>query len=664
MAPAEHVSSCRICAPTCGVLVTVDGDEVLGVRGDPEHPSSRGYTCPKGRALGAMHHDPRRLDEPEVRIDGALTTTGWDAAVDDLAGRLREVIEASGPDAVAYYQGTPALQEGTALPVIGTFLRRIGTTSRYSSLTVDISAKFTVMARVFGAAVLPVVDVDTTRLLLVVGTNPVVSHGQYNGLADPITRLRAVARRGELWVVDPRRTETAHLATTHLAIRPGSDHALLAFLVRGALRRAVPLVLATLGGVDRLAAAVDGWDLDATAAATGLDAVTVEALDAAVARAGRISVLTGTGLTMARSGNASEWLALCLLLLTGSIDAPGGMWVNPTWFGREREVLLPAVVDDGRPGPASRPDVPRFLAEHPCAALVDEIESGRVRALLSFGGNPLLAIGESRRLRRAVAGLDVFAVVGTVRDGQADLATHLLPVTGMLERANAVSKGSDLLVSAQYSPAVLPPGAERRPSWWVFAQLAERLGVRVLPDGLDVATATDDDLIAAQIGAADLDELRRHPHGIAVGDGPRTGWVLDRLPRRPDLAPTELVEQFASLAAPSAEVDLQLIPRRRLRRFNSGHSPSGRQDEQEVVLAPADAAGLGIVDGDAVRLRTAFGEMVGRSVVDHGMRPGSVATSHGYDGTNVADLVGTRDVDPLTGMIIQTGVPVEVEPAR
>src|SRR5215203_85499 len=62
----ERLSFCRICAAACGIVVRVDGDRVLEVRGDLDHPVSRGYTCPKGRALPAFHHDPDRLDHPRV----------------------------------------------------------------------------------------------------------------------------------------------------------------------------------------------------------------------------------------------------------------------------------------------------------------------------------------------------------------------------------------------------------------------------------------------------------------------------------------------------------------------------------------------------------------------------------------------------------------------
>src|SRR5262249_60612686 len=84
MGETEHASFCRICAALCGIVVTVDGDRVLEVRGDPDHPISRGYTCPKGRAIPSVHHHPDRLDAPRLHgVDAA-----WDDVLDHLADRL------------------------------------------------------------------------------------------------------------------------------------------------------------------------------------------------------------------------------------------------------------------------------------------------------------------------------------------------------------------------------------------------------------------------------------------------------------------------------------------------------------------------------------------------------------------------------------------------
>jgi anaerobic selenocysteine-containing dehydrogenase len=83
----------------CGILVTLEGERLVRVRGDAEHPLSEGYTCPKGRALPAFHHDPRRLDRPAI----GGREVGWDTMLDDLAGRVQETLDSTGPNGVAMY---------------------------------------------------------------------------------------------------------------------------------------------------------------------------------------------------------------------------------------------------------------------------------------------------------------------------------------------------------------------------------------------------------------------------------------------------------------------------------------------------------------------------------------------------------------------------------
>lgn len=663
-------SFCHICAPYCGIIVDADGDRIISVRGDVEHPVSRGYVCPKGRALGDLHHDARRLDHPMVRVDGRLEATTWEAALDDLAARVEAIVAETGPDAIAIYEGTPANHETIAQPALGKLLYKLGSRSRYSSLTVDIAAKLAVTPMVLGAQLLPVIDFDDTDLLLVIGTNPVVSHGQYNGISDPVTRLREVARRGEVWVVDPRRTETAAHATHHVPIRPGTDHALLAHVVRDLLARGVDhAVTDRLRNVEVLARAVAPWDLDRTSAATGIDGSTITALTESIARAGRFSLLTGTGVTMAPSANVAEWLGLAALLVSDSFDRPGGMWCNPGHtFPRDRAPLRPAAPSDGRPGPASRPDVPRFLAEHPCAALADEIDSGNVRALVSFAGNPLVAIAEPDRLRHAVGSLDVFVTIGTMRDEQTELATHVLPAAGGLERAELllVSQSAQLRVLSQYAPAIVAPQRERRPAWWIVGQLARRLGHDVLPGKLDPDTATDDDLLAAMVGDRAVFDAMIAADGPLVGDDRITDWALDRLPAAPDLAPAALVDQLTGLTkAPLPGSDeLRLIPRRRLRRFNSVASDRTPADDQEILIHVDTAARLGVESGEAVRVSSAHGQLVGPVAVTEHIDPAVVAISHGYPDVHVGRLTSARhDIDPISGQITQTGIPVTIEPA-
>ena len=107
------------------------------------------------------------------------------------------------------------------------------------------------------------IDFERTTLLLLLGTNPVVSHNSHmQAFPNPTARIREIARRGEVWVVDARRTETAKLATRHLAPRPGTDYALLAYLVRELLRDGADTeyLAAHATRVDELRAAVEPYD--------------------------------------------------------------------------------------------------------------------------------------------------------------------------------------------------------------------------------------------------------------------------------------------------------------------------------------------------------------------------------------------------------------------
>jgi predicted molibdopterin-dependent oxidoreductase YjgC len=99
-------SICRICTNQCGVVMDLEGEQIVKVKGDASHPLSKGYTCPKGRALGAAHQHPAAIKRPLMRRDGSLVPVDWNECLDDLAGRLRRVIDTHGPNAVGFYFGS------------------------------------------------------------------------------------------------------------------------------------------------------------------------------------------------------------------------------------------------------------------------------------------------------------------------------------------------------------------------------------------------------------------------------------------------------------------------------------------------------------------------------------------------------------------------------
>jgi anaerobic selenocysteine-containing dehydrogenase len=674
VATREVRSYCRICPAFCGVLLTIEDDHrVVKVRGDRDHPISHGYTCPKGRALGELHHAPNRLDAPMIRRDGELVEVSWDEMLDDLAAKLGDMLERKGADAIGAYFGTYSTMDAALYWGGERFVKKLGSRSKFTSGTVDAPCYPVVRRLMAGVGWLyHIIDLERATLTLLIATNPVVSHNAHmHVFPNPSATLRELTRRGELWVIDPRETESARLATRHLAPRPGSDYALLGYLIRELLRDGADreYLAAHATNVEELARAVERFELGEAARATGLAPDDLTDLLAAVRRHGRLGLQMGTGTSMAPAANVTEWLSLALLAVTGSLEREGGVWFNPGFIA-SLDQRDPTPDPRPEPGPPSRPELPRQGGEYPAITLLDEIEAGNLEALFELGGNLVAALPDAPRVREALRSLPVFAVVDVQHGDMSELATHVLPAAGPLERAD-VPRFIEFLMpvlGSQHTPAVVPLGGERRPGWWIFAALAERLGRRILPEGLSLDAATDDDVLALSVrptSRSTFAELKEA--GVLIEDDRALGWAeRNVLPGgRWNLAPEPLVRQLETL---EDTPPLVMIPRRLLRRTNSYVRDLAETQVREpanVLIHPADAADAGVLDGRDVVVESEFGTMRGVAKVDASIRRGAVAIPHGWASSNPSDLLSaTERIDPLTGMPTYCAIPVALSAAE
>jgi anaerobic selenocysteine-containing dehydrogenase len=661
----EHLSYCRICAAACGITVTVDGDRVLRVRGDAEHPVSRGYTCSKGRGLTEWHHRADRLDRPRVRG----REVGWDDAFDDLGAVLRDTIDAAGADAVALYLATGMAYDSAGQIATGTFFGALGSSSFYTAVTVDNAPVLVAAELVTGNAMMsPRWDPASAGTFLLVGTNPVVSHGYGTALPDPVNYLRDYRRSGgRVWVLDPRRTESAMAADHHLAVRPGSDVAVLAALVRELLEDGADTDelrdYCAPADVAALRRVVAPFTMARAASAAGIDVGELDALVADLrAHRGRVAVQCGTGVQMAPDGILAEWLKWVLLIVTGSLDRPGGMRFSRGTLTALRPPRTGGAPRPAPPGPASRPDLPRVANQIPAVALADEIEAGNVRVLIVTGGNPIGAFPEPERVRAALAKLDALVVLDVIDGELTELATHVLPTTGQLERADIsmyahISVGSAM----QSTTAVLDPVAERRPTWWVLGKLAGRLGLDLF-GGTDPDALTDELYLRGILERSPLDGDQVFAAGSRGFELPvEYGWVHESmLPGGHwQLAPGVLIERLASHEEPGP--GLVLTPGRDMAWSNSVRY--GPDDERpRLRLHPDDADDLGVQDGEAATVVSEHGAVEVIVVVDERIRTGVVSLGHGRRGHTPGRLTSaTADVDPLTTMPRASGLPVRIE---
>lgn len=669
----DRPSFCRICAAACGMIVTVAGERVVRVRGDVDHPVSRGYVCAKARGLPGWHHRSDRLNAPRLRGED----TSWTTVLDDLGGMLRAIIDTSGPDAIGLYLATGLAYDSAGQVAAGMWMRSIASTSFYTAATVDNAPVLVAAELVTGNPMCnpvwePECDPARPGLLVLVGTNPVVSHGYGTTLPDPVRRLRDFRTRGgRIWVVDPRRSESASLADEHMAIRPGGDVALLATLARGVLADGNDAgVHCRAEDLSALAEVLEPFTVERAAAATGVPVAQIDAMIADIVQCrGRLAMFCGTGTTMATDGILVEWLRWVLLVLTDSLDRPGGMRFNRGVVNRQRPPRSRSDAEQAAPSPAragapSRPELPRVAGQLPAVALVDEIEAGRLRALVVTGGNPISAFPETERVRAALASLDVLAVVDVLDNELTALATHVLPATGQLERSDlTLAEHVSIRSGIQHTPAVVGAVGQRRPTWWILASLATRLGGRLFGDA-DPDLLTDDTVLSGLLAHAPVDAATvfgAGPHGLDVPV--EYGWVRETMLADGvwRIAPSTLLDRLRAHDDPGdAGGSLRLTPRREMTWSNSV-ACTDHVAPAVVRLHPADAAASELVSGNAAAISNEHGSLVATVLVDANVCRGVVSVTHGHPGLSPGRLTSSRlGVDPLTAMPRASGFPVTI----
>lgn len=609
---------------------------------------------------------------PRVRDGATWHETTWDGVLADIAQRIRRSTDHYGADSVGVYIGTAASLDGAGKWAAERFVKALGSRSKYSAISIDTPCKPLVSLLMTGnPGLVPVVDSERCTMTVFVGSNPVVSHGHLNGFPDPVVRLREMAKPPkELWIIDSRITESSRLATRSLMPRPGTDFALIAFLIRELLVGGGCDTQYLKNHVDeadlrRLGVLLDEWTVEQTSRVTGCTAQDLHDLLGAVRRHGRVSFQTGTGTTMSAVANVTEWLVWVLHAVTGSYDAPGGMWFHPGFLRRMDYDTEPKLeIPSPKPGPKSRPDLPTWGDEYPCSALADEIDAGNLRVLVVFGGNPMTAFPNTHRTKGALEKLDALIVLDVMDTETTALATHILPTTGQLERADLpyYYDQFNLDHSTQYSPAFVDPVGESRSMWKTAALIAEELGVNILPDNVTAASSDDEVLRSlASRAAVGFDEIRDR---VYVKSEPIFGWVHEKvLPnRRWRLVPNELVAQLNSWRDRVPAAGLLATSRRQLRQLNSQRPAQSHDglDGPSALIHHDVAARCGVADGDVVEVVSAHGAMKTMVTLIADAHPDVVSLTHGWSNANVCDVTSGDVVDDLTGMVVQTALPVVI----
>ena len=691
--PTTHIRTCHICEANCGVLVEVEGRRVLSIKGDPENPLSRGHICPKATALADLQDDPDRLRSPVKRIGEDWVMIGWEQAYAEIATRLAGVKAAGG--AASLYIGNPTAHNYAISTQLPQLRKALGTRGVFSASTVDQIPHQLVQMWLYGHnALFPIPDIDRTQAMLIVGGNPLASNGSVWTVPDVKKRIAALqARGGRLTVIDPRRTETAKVAAAHHFIRPGTDPALFIALLlalddAGLVQpgRLLPM----LADWDDAWAALRRFDIAQCAAFCGMNDSVIRDLAAELGSGAPTVVYGRMGVSTAAFGSLNHWLINLLNIATGNLDREGGaMFSQPA-------VDIVASSGGGTQGRfhSRVSGHPETLGEFPAACLAEEIATpgdGRIRALVTVAGNPVLSTPDGGALDTALETLELMVSIDMYVTATSRHAHYILPPCGPLEKDHYPLFLAPIAVRnfANYSPPTLPMSAGAKSDWEIVAELARAIAARsgeAMPNIRHPRDALDAMLRRSPRGLT-LADVEAHPHGLDLGAlEPCLPARLQTPDKRIACAPPPLVADLDRLAATMAapvETGLRLIGRRHLRNNNSWLHNSRRllkgPDRCTLMIHPDDAATRGIVDGALVAIASRVGRIEVAAELTDDVMPGTVSLPHGFGhgrkgvrlsvarekpGVSLNDLTDPALLDPLSGNAALNGVAVTVEAVR
>ncbi len=532
--------TCTLCEATCGITVRVENDEATRITGDRDDPFSRGHICPKAHGLLDLQNDPDRLRQPIRRTARGWMQISWDEAYDLAADGLARVRDAGGVNAIGLYRGNPTIHDMASLMYWNVIGQAIPTRNKFSAGSVDTWPRYVQAGSMFGGMLhIPVPDIERTDHLLILGANPVVSNGSLMTAPDIRKRLKEIRDRGgKVVVIDPRRTETADIASEHHFITPGGDAPFVLAMIHTLFAEDLVNLRHCAGfslGFEDLPDRVRPYSPEAVERACGISAATTRRLAREFASAPSAVAYGRMGTCCQEFGTLACWAIELLNIVTGNLDRPGGaMFTRPAASLDFAVSLGKGGVEFGRhTSRAGGHD--EIFGEYPVVALAEEIEApgdGQIRALMTIAGNPVASFPNSRRLASALESLEFMVALDFYVNETTRHADLIIPPTAPLEHA---SYDVALNHFAIRNVAKLSAGALKsttRPIWQTLLEISKRLmGLH------DVSIEQLDGFVLAQFASqaiaasAFAGEISADDALSALGDEPGPLRLLDLLLR-------------------------------------------------------------------------------------------------------------------------------------
>ncbi|MBU6385679.1 MAG: molybdopterin-dependent oxidoreductase [Planctomycetes bacterium] len=611
------------CPDACSLHIQVQGNQVVGLTGDPSHPITRGFACVKTARYPERQEQADRLLQPMRRCGdkglGKFEPISWEEALDEIAHRLQCILDKHGPQSVLpyHYAGTMGVIQGDSPSA---FFRAMG------ALELDQTICATTGGSAWEANYGPnkigtdPEDLIHSKFIILWGINVLRS----NSHLAPI--LKEARRRGaKILHIDPYRNETSRFADEHWQIRVGTDAALALAIGQEILSQGWEdrdYLDRYAQGLDQYQQACQQWTLPRASEYCDVPLEALQAMVRKYATGGPSFIKVGYGMTRNEGGgNACRAITL-LPALIGSWKQQGAGAVLSTSGGfqlNRRELTG-----------AHRTSPPRRHVNMNCLAseLLDHAKN--IRALMVYNSNPAAVAPDSARVRQGLSREDLFTVVlEHFQTDTADYADYLLPATTFLEHPDIYTSYGHYYL--QYADAVVPARGQAKTNRWIFDQLAKRIGLDVPELSWDPNTIIDYLLDSANPWLQGITRERLLTEKSIKLQLPKPFLPYSQGSHFSDgkIRFSPAPEQLEFQEKLDRDYPLRLIspPGAVVVNTTMGNVPSIIKlagGEPTLLIHPIDAQEYGISDGQRIEVSSRYGTIVRKAIVTSDSKQGVV----------------------------------------
>lgn len=634
---------CTYCGVGCNLDVSTTNGEVVSIHAPYDASVNDGHTCLKGRYAFKFYNHPDRLDSPLIKRNGVFEKVSWDEVYDHLAKKLTNYKQEFGADSIAGISSSRCTNEENYL--MQKFIRAvIGTNNIDGCARVCHSPTALGMQRTFGtgAATNSIEGLKHTNCIMIIGANPTDAH--------PVTgaKLKQFAMKaGNVSIViDPRRTELARYADHHLALRPGTNVAVLNMMMYYIITEGLAdeaFIAERTEGFDIYKKQLLRIDLDEMEAVSGVDRKLVRSAAIAYATAANAMSFHGLGVTEHSQGTFAVMQIADLALLTGNIGRPGvgvnplrgqnnvqgsaDMGVQPHQGAGYLDITNPEVNE--RYNKFYGVDVPSEIG-YKIPEMFDAALDGKLRAIWIIGEDVVQTDPNTQKVIKALEATDLVIVQELFMTETAKYADVVLPGASFLEKSGTFTNGERRVQAVRQ---VVEPIKGAKPDGQIIIEMMNKLGYEqddYTPDGM-------------------LEEISQIVPFFAGITWKNLGDNGKQWPVAPDGTDTQILHQkdfkrgkgyfefnpfreTEELTEHAKDYPYILTTNRELEHYNCG-AMTRRTDNEKILTSdylmihPEDARTNLIKEGDWVCLESARGKVDVKARITDEVKPGILSTT-------------------------------------